>query len=58
MTGEDFYEEFKNALASIGLRWGEMDKADVRRVGEYIVLSFCDRTASFRVPAKTSETIR
>ena len=40
MNGEDFYEEFKEALKFIGLRWGEKDKATIEIWNGSIVISY------------------
>ena len=49
MSGEEFYEAFKEALSFFALSWGEKDKMTVSLKGGEIAFSYQNRTISIQV---------
>jgi hypothetical protein len=49
MNADDFYEEFKNALDYLGLKWGEKAVAKVQLRNDAVVLSWGNREAAIIV---------
>lgn len=52
MSGDEFYEAFKDALKYVGLRFGEMNNADIELVGNEIRVTFDGRTAGILIIRK------
>lgn len=48
MNAEQFYNEFKFSLQYLGLKWGEMDKANVKIQGDQIVMEYGNRKTAFK----------
>ncbi len=45
MNGYDFYEEFKNSLAFLGLTWGDKACVKVSTKGDSIIFSYGNKSA-------------
>jgi hypothetical protein len=43
MNGEQFYNEFKDALRALGLRWGDMELMDVKIMGTALRFTYDKR---------------
>ena len=52
MNADDFYEEFKNSLAFLGLQWGHKELALVSIKGESIVFSYGTKSARICIGSK------
>lgn len=49
MNGDQFYEEFKNALKCLGLSWGDMALVQVCVVDQRLAFSFGEKTLSVHI---------
>lgn len=55
MTAETFYETFKDALAYLSCRWGDMEQVTVYLDGNQLVYEYQGRTASITIPEKRND---
>ena len=46
MNADEFYEDFKNTLDFLGLRWGEKHLAKVSVRGDSIIFSYENKSVS------------
>ena len=53
MLASDFYEEFKDALKYLGLKWGEMDLAQVSVINDKFIMSYGTKVVVFGVKGLT-----
>ena len=54
MNGEQFYEEFKNALKYLGLGWGDASAMTVYIHEQDLYFSYGGRTLSVHIPWSTT----
>ena len=52
MTASEFYKQFKDALAFLLVRWGDMSDVEVYLDGPHVVFSCQGKTCAFRLPEK------
>jgi hypothetical protein len=50
MNADEFYEGFKDALAYLGLAWGQKDLATVHIEGDRLVVSHGAYSATIQLP--------
>lgn len=55
MNGDDFYEEFKNSLDFLDVRWGDKAVVDVSVKGDSIILSYGNKSARIVIGSKENQ---
>lgn len=48
-NGNDFYEEFKDALRYVGLSWNQKDLAEVKIEGDQVCVTYYGRQARIKL---------